>query len=70
MTRGAVCRSDFARRLIAEGFALAVLLTLRRRGVSVPAAAEEKISRCTDMEQLDEWLARALTAETVDDLFG
>ena len=53
-----------------EGFALAVLSTLRRRGVPVPAAAEEKIRKCTDLGQLEEWNARAFTVTSVDDLFA
>jgi len=52
-----------------EGVALAVLAVLRHRGVAVPAAAEERIMRCTGVEQAYEWLDRAGTVGSVDELF-
>jgi len=79
-------RSDYALRCIAEGraeglaegraegraegYAMAVLAALGRRGVAVPEEAAERIRGCTDLAQLEEWLGRALTAESVDELFA
>jgi hypothetical protein len=69
-------RSDFARRYFdqgkaegkAEGKAVAVLTILDDRGVAVPEAKRAEIEQCTDMQQLDAWLHRALTARTIVDL--
>jgi hypothetical protein len=54
----------------AEGYAMAVLDALSQRGVAVPQEAAERIQRCTDLAQLKEWHGRALTAESVDELFA
>lgn len=54
----------------AEGKAEAVLVVLDRRGIAIPGAARARISKCTDIEQLDTWLDRALTARTIDDVIG
>jgi hypothetical protein len=74
--------SDFARRHIAhgrtegklegklEGESGAVLKVLDTRGITVPERIREEITRCTDAERIDLWLRRAVTADTVDDLFG
>ncbi|SPT58414.1 hypothetical protein [Actinomadura madurae] len=53
-----------------RGEAKAVLKVLAARGVSVPDDARERVLACEDTEQLDRWLARAVTAESVDDVFG
>lgn len=53
----------------AEGEATLVLRALEQRGVEVPEAARQRISTCTDTEQLEAWFDRALTATTIDDLF-
>ncbi|MBB4931898.1 hypothetical protein F4561_002718 [Lipingzhangella halophila] len=54
---------------LAEGEAASVLKILRARGVPVPEEARERIMGCSDLEQLDTWLKRALTATSTDDLF-
>ncbi len=53
----------------AEGKAESVLTILDARSIAVPAGVRERISTCTDPEQLDTWLVRAATALKVDDLF-
>lgn len=53
----------------AESRAEDVLTVLATRGVPVPAAARRRITGCTDLDQLDTWLRRAVEAESVDDLF-
>ena len=53
----------------AEGEARAVLAVLDARGVKVPPDAQQTIMACADLDQLDIWVRRAVTAETVDDLF-
>ena len=47
-----------------------MLTVLAARGVDVPEPTRNRIAGCVDLDQLDLWLRRAVTAETVDDLFG
>ncbi|OHV32463.1 MULTISPECIES: hypothetical protein [Pseudofrankia] len=54
----------------AEGKADSVLRVLSRRGVPVPAAVEEQIRACADLDLLDTWLDRALTAISAEDVVG
>jgi hypothetical protein len=71
-------KSDFARRYYgqgreegrAEGEARAVLGVLEVRGISVPDAARERIMGCTDLDQLETWVRRAVTVSTVEELFA
>ena len=53
----------------AEGEAVALLTVLDARGFSVPQEARERITECTDLDQLDLWIRRAVTADSVGDLF-
>ncbi|SNT31794.1 hypothetical protein SAMN05443665_102380 [Actinomadura meyerae] len=53
----------------AEGEAEALLVILENRGVGVSGAARERILACRDESVLREWLRRALTATSVDELF-
>ncbi|MEU9840864.1 hypothetical protein AB0C69_16745 [Actinomadura sp. NPDC048032] len=54
----------------AEGEAKSVLKVLEARGLSVSDDVRERVLACTDPEQLDQWLVRAVTAERADQLFG
>jgi hypothetical protein len=51
-----------------EGKAEFLLLVLDNRQVLVPDTAREQILTCTDTDQLERWLRRALTATTIDDV--
>src|SRR5215470_15212343 len=66
-------QSDFARRYYdageARGEARAVLAFLDARGIEVPDPVREDITSCTDLDQLDTWIRRAVTANKVQDLF-
>lgn len=62
-------QSEFARGYFAQGEAKAVLRVLDTRGIEVSEGARERIRACTDPEQVEVWLDRAVTAATVDDLF-
>ncbi len=74
-------QSDFARRYFfegeakglaegkAEGEALAVLAVLDSRKVDVPDDARSRILACVDLDQLNIWLQRVATAESITDLF-
>ena len=57
------------RRSFSEGRAGAVLRVLARRNVAVSDEQRERISACTDLETLDRWLDRAVTAASADELF-
>ncbi|MER7837327.1 hypothetical protein ABTY98_15800 [Streptomyces sp. NPDC096040] len=46
-----------------------VLAILEVRGIDVPEAVRERITRCGDPEILSRWLRRAVTAPTVEDVF-
>ena len=73
-------QSDFAKRYFgqgkaegkaegnAEGEARAVLTVLAARGIDVPDNARARILECTDIAQLDAWLARAVTASSASDV--
>ncbi|MDQ3990292.1 MAG: hypothetical protein M3291_14080 [Actinomycetota bacterium] len=69
-------KSDFARRHIAQGRAegeargraAAVLAVLEARGVEVPGEARARVASCTDLDQLDAWVRRAATVDSVRDL--
>lgn len=67
-------RSEFARRHYFQGFAKgrarAIRKLLKLRGITVPEAASTRVDMCTDVSQLDIWLDRALTADTIDDVFA
>ncbi|MDH6625230.1 hypothetical protein M2271_003034 [Streptomyces sp. LBL] len=54
----------------AKGEAKAILRFLEVRDIPVPDDARERILTCTDLDVLNRWLDRTVTAETVDDLFA
>ncbi|HEX3473990.1 MAG TPA: hypothetical protein VHT91_03055 [Kofleriaceae bacterium] len=53
-------------RAKAEG----VLKILTKRGVTTSPLQRRQIEECTDLKTLDRWFDQALTAESVDELFG
>jgi hypothetical protein len=75
-------QSDFARRYYGQGWAEgqaegrargeanAVLSVLDARGIDVSDADRQRITGCTDLGQLEVWVRRAVTAESVRDLFS
>jgi hypothetical protein len=66
-------QSEFALRYAAkgkaEGEARALLRVLARRGLEPSEEIRSRIESCRDQEQLDIWLDRAVTAETVHEVF-
>jgi hypothetical protein len=54
----------------AAGRAKTILQVLAARGVAVPAEIRDQVLACTDIAQLDAWVSKAATAETVDEVFG
>lgn len=62
-------RSETSQRLRAEGRAGAILLLLSQRDVTVPDDVRDRINDCPDLDTLDTWFTRAITATTVDEIF-
>jgi hypothetical protein len=54
----------------AKGEAKAVLTVLQARGIPVSEVARVRITACTDLAQLDEWVRLAATATCADELFA
>ena len=65
-------QSDFARRYFgrgkAEGKAEGVLAVLAARHIEVPDDVRARITACSDLALLDQWLARAATAVSLADV--
>lgn len=53
----------------AKGEARALLTVLAARGLEVSDDARARIDGCDDADQLNLWISRAATAESVDDVF-
>ena len=66
-------QSDFARKYIAmgkaEGQAQTLLKLLTLKGFTVPPELAARVESCKDLEQLDRWVERVLTATALDDIF-
>ncbi len=52
----------------AKGRARSLLAVLEARHIEVPAAASARITTCTDLDQLERWIRRAVTATSIDDI--
>ena len=71
-------RSDYNRAIFAEGRAegeakgeaKAIMTVLESRGLTLPDDVRARILACTDIDQLDAWLRRVGTVNTVDELFA
>ena len=68
----ATAAAEGAARGVAEGTARgeahSVLKVLEARGITVSVGVREQILACTDVEQLDLWLRRAVTATSAEDV--
>ncbi|MFI0350363.1 hypothetical protein [Actinomadura sp. 9N407] len=53
---------------LAEGEARSVLLVLDARGLDVPSDVRERVTGCTDSDQLERWVRRAATVDTAEEL--
>ncbi|GAA1514795.1 hypothetical protein GCM10009677_55010 [Sphaerisporangium rubeum] len=53
-----------------EGEAKSILLMLEVRGLAVTDEQRRRITSCTDTDQLEGWVRRAVTAAGTEDLFG
>ncbi|WP_433149734.1 hypothetical protein ACQPZ8_11510 [Actinomadura nitritigenes] len=76
-TAGYEWQSDFAKTHIAEGRAEgraegeadAVLSVLETRGITVPNDIRDKVTGCTDIDQLKRWVRRAVVIDHAEELF-
>ncbi len=72
-TRAHPYHSDFARKYYdqgeARGEAKAILAFLSARGIPVPEEAADRIAACTDLAQLEVWIRRAATVDSLEALF-
>ncbi|MDT3442347.1 MULTISPECIES: hypothetical protein [unclassified Pseudofrankia] len=59
---------ETAARAHAESAARMLLTALDARGVHVTEDVRDRIRSCTDLDQFDTWLRRAVTATTIDDV--
>jgi len=66
-------QSNFARRYVeqgrAQGEAEMLLTMLQTFGVTVTDAAQDRITACTDVEQLQRWAGQAKEITSADELF-
>ena len=53
-----------------EGLARAVLTLLEARGFAVADTTRVRIEQCSDLQKLEQWLCRAPTAATADEIFS
>ncbi len=71
-------QSEFVRKYVfqgrdegrAEAKAADVLVVLEARGIEIPDAVRARVAACTDLDQLDAWVRRAVTVASADDLFA
>jgi hypothetical protein len=63
-------RSESQRRSFNEGKATAILDVLEARGLSVTQEQRERILACTDRDQLDRWVRKAVVIASTDELFA
>ena len=75
-------QSEFARKYVAqgreegreegrqEGELAALMEVLDARGLRVDEASRQRLLACTDLSQLKRWLRKAVTVETVQELFN
>jgi hypothetical protein len=54
----------------AAGMAKAVLAILSNRGLTLSTEQHDAIRTSTDLKRLNQWIVRALTIESVDELFA
>ena len=66
-------QSDFARKYFSmgevKGEAKLLLKQLRFKGFTVSPELAARVESCQDLDQLDLWAERVLTATTLDDIF-
>jgi hypothetical protein len=54
----------------AEGRAESLLRIVDRRGIALSGEQRDRVLACADIDQLDRWFDRAITAATAAEIFG
>ena len=67
---GAALRAEARAEGLAEGLAEGVLALLESRGIAVDTTARRRITGCTDLHRLGEWVRRAATVDSAAELFS
>lgn len=62
-------QSEFARQYVKEGEMTALLEVLDARGLQVDEQARQRIAACTELEQFKRWLRKAVSIQSVQELF-
>ena len=66
-------QSHFAKKYVAKGEAKgearALLTVLEARGLTLSDEARARVAACLDTAQLEQWVRRAVTIASVDELF-
>ncbi|WP_330228671.1 hypothetical protein OHA40_21435 [Nocardia sp. NBC_00508] len=63
-------KSEFARRYYSRGEAAALLRILRTRGFTLSEATTSRIAECTDLDQINTWIDRAVTVDSLDEILA
>jgi hypothetical protein len=67
-------QSEFAKRYFAEGKAEGkaegVLRVLAARGIAISEVQKRRVTECTDLRRLDQWLERSVTADSAEAIFA
>ncbi|MEV0260650.1 hypothetical protein AB0I49_04815 [Streptomyces sp. NPDC050617] len=66
--RGTIIEETYLRGK-AETEAQLILQLLEGRGVPVPESVRERVTGCTDLDTLNRWFDRAITAASAEELF-
>jgi hypothetical protein len=70
LPQGQQFRSESQRRSINLGTAKAIIGVLEARELAITDEQRERILSCTDGDQLDGWVRKAVSVKTVDELFA
>ena len=62
-------RSEFVRKYIYQGRAESLLAVLAARDIDVTDGVRDRITGCTDPDQLDRWIRRAVSVGAATELF-
>ena len=63
-------QSEFAPGYFPQGEAKALLEILDVRGIHVPEDVRARLAGCSDIQQLTAWVRRAVTADSIDEVFA
>ncbi|MFI0448126.1 hypothetical protein [Actinomadura sp. 6N118] len=65
-----IVSSPFGKEQLAEGMRRSLFALLDARGLEVSAAERQRITSCSDEDQFEEWIGRAVKVEATADVFS